>query len=263
MSQDISPILSGWPHEPGKLNVRIVQDGEGEPWIQVRLDLGLLQMRADGRPDGQRPSGCESYLEYFEQLADELDVEDDAAGIDEGEGSPVLGLSGDDCRLIRDEATQYYHRYVALFMLEDFDGVVRDTTRNLRALDLVGRHAAEEQDRGSMERFRPFVLFMRARAIAGQALKDGESKAAALALDEGLEALREYFEGQGAPELFDQSAEVETLRGMKEALQPRLPVSQTAELRKRLEEAVEQENYELAAILRDELSLLGQKPGGA
>src|SRR5690606_29014189 len=113
-----------------------------------------------GRPDGQRPSGCESYLEYFEQLADELDVEDDAAGIDEGEGSPVLGLSGDDCRLIRDEATQYYHRYVALFMLEDFDGVVRDTTRNLRALDLVGRHAAEEQDRGSMERFRPFVLFM-------------------------------------------------------------------------------------------------------
>ena len=262
MSQDISRILSEWPHEPGKLNVRIVEDAGGELWIQVRLDLGVLQMRIDGRPDAQRPNGCESYLEYFEQLADELEVED-AAGLEDERPPTSLGLSADDCRLIRDEATQYYHRYVALFMLEDFDGVVRDTTRNLRALDLMARHAAEEADRASMERFRPFVLFMRARAVAGQSLKDGEPKAAALALDEGLEALRDYFEGQGAPELFEQSAEVETLRGMKEALQPRLPVSQTAELRKRLEEAVEQENYELAAILRDELSLLGQKPSGA
>lgn len=258
MSQDISPILSDWPHEPGKLNVRIVHDAAGEPWIQVRLDLGLLQMRLDGRPDGQRPDGCESHLERFELLADELES-DDPAGFDE-EPRQALGLSADDCRLLREEATQYYHRYVALFMLEDFDGVVRDTTRNLRVLDLIARHAAEDSDRAAMERFRPFVLFMRARAIAGQAVKDGEPKAAALALDEGLEALRDYFSGQGAPELFDQSTEVETLRGMKEALQPRLPVSQTAELRKRLQEAVAQENYELAAILRDELSLLGQKP---
>src|SRR5690606_16857874 len=165
MSQDISPILSGWPHEPGKLNVRIVQDGEGEPWIQVRLDLGLLQMRTDGRPDGQRPNGCESYLEHFEQLSDELEM--DGAAVAEDDRPHALGLSVDDCRLIRDEATQYYHRCVALFMLEDFDGVVRDTTRNLRAIDLVSRHASEEGDRASMERFRPFVLFMRARAIAG------------------------------------------------------------------------------------------------
>ncbi|MFG0284463.1 MAG: UvrB/UvrC motif-containing protein [Phycisphaerales bacterium JB039] len=257
MTQDISRILKDWPHEPGKLNVRVVHDPDGEPWVQVRLDLGILQMRVDGRPDGTRPSGCESLLEHFEQLADELEV-DGSVGFDED--PPSLGLSADDCRAIREEATQYYHRYVALFMLEDFDGVVRDTTRNLRALDLIARHAADEPERQSMERFRPFILFMRARAIAGQALKDGEPKAAALALDEGLDALREYFERQGAPELFEQSTEVETLRGMKEALQPRLPVSQTAELRKRLEEAVQQENYELAAILRDELSMLGQRP---
>src|SRR5690606_37042166 len=83
MSQDISRILGDWPHEPGKLNVRIVEDAEGEMWIQVRLDLGLLQMRLDGRPDGQRPNGCESYLEYFEQLVDELEAEDPAAFEDE------------------------------------------------------------------------------------------------------------------------------------------------------------------------------------
>ena len=43
---------------------------------------------------------------------------------------------------------------------------------------------------------------------------------------------------------------------MREALVPKLPVSQRAELRARLDEALMQENYELAAILRDELRML-------
>ena len=46
------------------------------------------------------------------------------------------------------------------------------------------------------------------------------------------------------------------LRGMRDALVPKLPVSQKSELKDRLARAIEQENYELAAILRDELRLL-------
>jgi hypothetical protein len=77
-----------------------------------------------------------------------------------------------------------------------------------------------------------------------------------LAIDEGLEALRQYFVDSGSPELFEESSEARALRGMREALVPRLPVSQTAELRRRIRAAVDAENYELAAILRDELRLL-------
>ena len=32
----------------------------------MRIDLGLLQMELDGRPDGQRPHGFESLLDYYE-----------------------------------------------------------------------------------------------------------------------------------------------------------------------------------------------------
>src|SRR6185503_5801203 len=70
-SKDITPMLRGWDYEPGTINVRKVSGLDGHPKLQMRLDLGLLQMEMTGRPDGTRPHGCESLLEYYEsQLAD-------------------------------------------------------------------------------------------------------------------------------------------------------------------------------------------------
>lgn len=248
MSADITPILNQWPYEPGKINVRLIDGDDGEPRIQLRLDLGVLQMRTSGRPDGQRPHGFESLLEYHESRLDEhTDEKGSASG---------FALSEEDCRELREEAVQYYHRYVCLMVLEDYDGVVRDTTRNLRLLDFCSRHAANEGDRHILEQFRPYITMMRARALASQALSDNEPKAAIHAIDEGLAALHQYFQEQGEAETFEQAAEVQILKGMRDALTPKLPVSQQAELRQRLESALKQENYELAAILRDELKAL-------
>ena len=47
-------MLRGWDYEPGTLNVRKVNGMDGEPKLQMRLDLGLLQMEMNGRPDGRR-----------------------------------------------------------------------------------------------------------------------------------------------------------------------------------------------------------------
>lgn len=259
MKRDITNLLKEWPYEPGKVNARLVAGNDGLPRVQVRLDLGLLQMFADGRPDGERPFGYESLLEYFEDKLDlnQPKAEDEAAGAGPAESAPApaeaLSLSPEDCRGIREEAAQYYQRYVACLVLEDFDRVIRDTTRNLRALDLCAKHAQTEQDRAMLEQFRPYITMMRARALASQAIRDNELKAAVLALDEALDALRRYFADQGRPQMFEQSNEVTMLRGMREALVPKLPISQEAELRQRLHRALETENYELAAILRDEL----------
>ena len=46
------------------------------------------------------------------------------------------------------------------------------------------------------------------------------------------------------------------LEGMRDVLQPQLPTSQRYELERRLQAAATAENYELAAILRDELRQL-------
>jgi hypothetical protein len=245
---DLTPILDSWPYEPGKINVRLIEGDDGEPRIQLRIDLGIMQLRTSGRPDGLRPYGHESLLEYHEARLDEhAEQHGSASG---------FTLSEDECRELRDEAVQYYHRYVCLMVLDEFDGVVRDTTRNLRVLDLCAKHAETEQDRQVLEQFRAYIVMMRARALASQALKDNEPKAAVHALDDGLEALRQHFADSGETDGFDEASEVQVLRGMRDALTPKLPVSQKAELKNRLQQALEQENYELAAILRDELKNL-------
>jgi hypothetical protein len=280
MDVDLTELLRDWPFEPGKINVRLIETPHGERKIQVRLDLGVLQMELDGRPDGLRPHGYGSVLEYFEARLDGAppapeeglsEPEDaDAPGSrpegagegggdfpdEDGDEPEPFRLSPEDCRALREEAVQYYHRYVALLVLEDYDRVVRDTTRNLRVLDLCAAHAETEEDRTILEQFRPYITMMRARALASQALADNEAKAALYAIDEAIETLRAYYAAQGSPDLFDASGEVRMLREMRDTLVPKLPVSQKSELRQRLQRAIEDENYELAAILRDELRML-------
>lgn len=248
MSADISKLLREWAYEPGKINVRMIEGDDGEQKIQLRLDLGIMQMQVWGRPDGARPHGFDSLLDYHEAQLDQHV---------EQHGSPSgFALSEEECRELRDEAVQYYHRYVCMMVLEDYESVIRDTTRNLRVLDLCSKHASTEGDRAILEQFRPYITMMRARALASQALKDNEPKAAVHAIDEGLDALRQHFADSGQMDVFEQSNEVRALRGMREALTPKLPVSEKSELKRRLQQAIEQENYELAAILRDELRML-------
>lgn len=247
MSVDLSRLLKDWPYESGQINVRLIQGNDGQPRLQMRLDLGILQMFLDGRPDGQRPNGFESLLEYHEHRLAEA-----AEEADDGE-EPVITLEPGECRALREESAQYYHRYLALLVIEDYRRVVRDTTRNLRVLDLCAKYARTTQDREVMEQFRVYIMMMRSRALASQAMKDDEPKAAVLALEEGLEAIKEHFGEDGDLGAFEQTPEVQMLRAMRDSLVPKLPVSQRTELKRRLDAAIAQENYELAAILRDEL----------
>jgi hypothetical protein len=274
MSDDLSKLLREWPFEPGKLTCRLITGEDGLDKIQIRLDLGVLQLNADGRPDGQKPFDFPSLLDYFEHELDgpsqdrehaagDLPADDptDAtqspeAGGDDPDRGGKQSLTPDDCAALREEAEQYYRRYLALLVLEQYDRVVRDTTRNLRVLDLCRDHAEREEDRTALEELRPLILMTLTRALASIALRDNEPKAAIVALDEGLEALRRTFAESGKPQLFEKSSEVQALRTMRNGLVPKLPVSQKAELKSRLAQAVREENYELAAILRDELKQL-------
>ncbi len=259
-------MLSDWAYEPGQVNVRLVQAEDGRTVVQMRVDLGVLQMELDGRPDGRTVEGHESLLEYYESLVGEEDPPEDAAGTpdedgdeadalgEEGEDSPELEkLDGDACRSLREEAAQYYHRFVSLLVLEEYERVVEDTTRNLRVAELCAACAQDEEDRVALEPFRPYLLMIRARALASLAVDDDEPKAAVVSIDEALEEIARLCEARGKPEELEGLDEVRLLRGMREALTPKLPVSAKEELRQRLDEAVARENYELAAILRDEL----------
>src|SRR5438105_2886592 len=177
-SKDISPTLKGWDYEAGTINVRKVAGLDGTPKLQMRLDLGLLQMELTGRPDGLRPHGCESLLEHFEK---ELEEHQNRNGTDLG-----FHLTGEQCQSLRDEAAMYYHRYLSLFVLGEFPGVVRDTARNLRVLDFCGAYADNDQDRLILEEFRPYVIMMNTRAAAFIQFKDKQYRNALVILNGGL-----------------------------------------------------------------------------
>ncbi len=245
---DLTELLQRWPYEPGRVNARRVPGADDRPKLQVRIDLGVLQMELDGRPDGQQPEGFESLLVYQQDRRDRYAKQ---AGDPEG-----FVLSADECRALREEAVQYYHRYVALMSIGDFAGVVRDTTRNLAVCDLCRGYAATQGDRTVMEQFRPHVIMMRARADAEGALAAGRKSEALAAIDQGLGELRSVLDASDQGGTYEQANEVQVLRGMREALVPKLPVSQRTELQERLQAALDAENYELAAVLRDELRLL-------
>lgn len=246
---DLTRALEEWPYEPGQINVRLIDGEDGTPKIQMRLDLGILQMEVSGRPDGQRPYGCESLLEYYETEADERAHGDEVAEGDAG----GFTLSPEDCRLLREEAVQYYHRYISLMVLGEFDGVIRDTSRNLRLLDFTREFAEEEDDQQILEQFRSYISMMRARALASLMVESNEPKAALLAIDFGLEHLKKLYDETGQANDYEGASEVQLLRGMRDELSLKLPPSAKAELKERLRKAIEEENYRLAAILRDEL----------
>src|SRR2546423_6742700 len=57
MDLDISHLLAQWEYKPGQVVVRKIKGKNGKEKIQLRVDLGILQMNVEGRPDGKRPLG--------------------------------------------------------------------------------------------------------------------------------------------------------------------------------------------------------------
>jgi hypothetical protein len=248
MNLDISQILEQWPFENGQVSARRIVGRDGREKLQLRLDLGILQMETTGRPDGQRPFEYESLLEYHES---QLDLFRNQHGADEG-----FELDSDACEQLRAEGTMYYHRYLAEFVLEDFEAVRRDTGRNLRLFDFCNLYAREEEDRFALEQYRPYVVMMHARARARIAMGKNQPKRALAALRQGLARIRDCYRRVGQEKAYAVSNEGAVLRAMAKEVQSQIPISPAERLRRQLARAVKDERYEEAARLRDELSQL-------
>jgi hypothetical protein len=244
-SLDLRRILAGWEYEPNQITVRKVVGDDGTNKIQMRLDLGLLQMEVTGRPDGQRPGNCESWLHYHEHQR---------SGYTEKNGTDLgFELSPDACQALREEAVQYYHRYLAEFVLEDFEGVARDTARNLRVLDLCRDYAREEQDRGTLEQYRTYLVMMHTRSHVHMALRRGSFKTALARVKAGLRMIQEIMVETGQEEVYDKATEVMILQSLRDEIAARLPADPLEKLEVELQRALAEERYEDAVDLRNRM----------
>ena len=246
MNFDISHILDKWEYHPGQVVVRKFVGKDGQEKIQLRVDLGLLQMNAQGRPDGKRPFGATSLYEHHVSRLNQHTAKHDG-------NDDAFTLSAEEVSKIQLEALQYHHRYICLLQLEDYEGVVRDTERNLAVFDFVEDYAEADELIWSLQQFRPQVLMVQTRAKATLRLAKDDFKGAIGEIENGIDKIREFYQKYSRIDLLEQSAEIQSLQHWLEDVTTKRPLSKREKLEMDLSEAVRREDYERAARVRDQL----------
>src|SRR5207245_6603193 len=103
-------------------------------------------------------------------------------------------LTPEQCAELKQDGMQYYHRYLSLFQINDFEGVVRDTQRNLDLFTFVSEHTDREEFSWSLQQFRPYVLMMNTRAKASIFLAQGKFAESITEIERGREAITDFFQ---------------------------------------------------------------------
>ena len=244
MSFDLSDLLRDWPYEAGQLQVRKITGSDGREKLQLRLDMGVLQMEMSGRPDGREPHGAESELQFQMDRAEQTGAD--------------FELSEDDVGELQSEGVQYYHRYLALFQLGDWQSVIRDTKRNLDMFAFVQKYAPDDEAAWGVLQFRPYVMMMNTRAKANLAIEKDDVDAAIKLVEKGITGIEKFVKDHNREGEADTS-EIKSLSEWLGELRTLKPLTPVEKLNRELERAVEDEKYERAAELRDALKAMQKK----
>src|SRR5437764_3757327 len=232
MSLDLNTILNSWPYKSGAVKVRKITGLDGREKLQLRVDLGVLQMEITGRPDGRRPHNCESLLEYHRRRATRAEQKGEA-----------YELNPEQCAELQQEGIQYYHRYLSLFQINDFEGVVRDTQRNLDLFTFVNEHTDREGFSWGLQQRRPYVIMMNTRAKASISLAQGKFAEAIAEIERGREAIVDFLQQSNFSELVSKSAEIAFLDEWLEEVRAKRPLSKLDGREREMETAIAKELY--------------------
>lgn len=240
MNQDIDFVLGGWEYKPGVVQARLVEAHDHRQVIQMRVDLGLLQLETEGRPDGTRPHGHATYYEYLRERARLAQKAGRTFVLDEQESQDA-----------DQEFLQYYHRRVCWLALRQYARAMRDADHTLTFMDLVKKHSPGDDYTQAHEQYRGFVLFHRTQAASALQVEKDNPEQAIDELRSGLEKLTAFFVEFGMEEQMEDDPMIGHLRKIESTLREQYAIGAT--LHEQLEQAIAAEDYERAAELRDAL----------
>ncbi len=243
MSSDITRFLQEWPYDHRRISARKFVGDDGILKVQLRIDLGVLQMNYEGRPDGIKLKNAANWLEHFRK---------------QQKRHKHFVLMPEDVHRLRLEAIQFYHRYLSLYHLHDYPGVIRDTRHNLEILKFISRYGNEE-DSWTVQVYRPHVIMMHTSAKALLQLEHNQRTEALATVHLGLNQIKRFYGNVYELDQPEISPEILALRELQHRItDDSIPEPQAEEenLEENLELAIYAENYELAARLRDELGRL-------
>jgi len=241
MSEDIGHILGNWKYDPeSDIIVRLIDGDGGTGKLQMRIDMGIVQIELDGNPAGEDVRGFKSWLDFYENKRKRA----------EGVAGSEFSLGPEDCRRLRREGVQYYYRYVGLMKLGDFERVTRDTARNLKLFAFAKKYAAHDVDSWALDQYRPYVIMMYSKAMTALVLErepeNGIEKALEI-LKEGIDGIVAFYHEYDIMSEMDKSIEFTLLNALRTEYRKTVPES----LEDQLKKAVEEERFEDAAKIRD------------
>lgn len=231
--------------------------------LQVRIDCGLLQMQIQGRPDGTRPHGCRTYLEYLEGRP-HPSIAADGPDEKQREQSRRIWLDLDR------EMTQFYHRRIGLLAVAReaqrkknvdlskryYRGVFRDANYTLRAMDFIADNCDDEETVDMHERFRPFILWHRTIASTQQRVLDKDFDEAIEQIKHGRSEIAGVYKEHGLGKWLRHDPAITELKALEKKIRRRHGIKAT--LKEQLQQALSVENYEKAADVRDQLRAKGR-----
>jgi hypothetical protein len=238
MAADITDILREWEFDSDN-QIRIIQADDGRQVLQVRQPMGIEQYELDGRPDGKKPFGRDSALEEFQA---QLENYRSSHGSTEG-----FALSHEDFAALQAEGVLFYFRYLVLYQIGDFVRTARDTDHNLSLFRLVEQFGDSDDDRKELLQYKPYVLRMKSAA-------EDILQAAISAIEDMGEIDTPAFQFERVRSLNYLKATLKQIHDKKD--------SPTEVLKTELQQAVEAEDYEQAAALRDRIRAIDvSEPG--
>lgn len=249
MSRDISHILREWKYDPDNA-IRIILADDGHKVMQVRQPLGIEQYELDGRPDGKRPFGKPTVLDEIEGR---LMKHQEKYDTDEG-----FKISHDEFVMLQNEGIMFYYRYLHLFQVGDYERTIRDTEHNLKICELAEKYCEKDDDPMVILQYRPYILRMNAISKAMISLHKNLKAMAQQILESAINSINEIPEIDSPTFQFEKARSLNYLKAALNQVKEKEegPVDK---LRKELEEAVAEEDYERAAQLRDRINDLTQE----
>jgi len=246
MIGDITNILNSWSFDSDD-QVRIIKADDGRDVLQVRQPLGIEQYELDGRPDKKTPESKESYLHVMQDRLQEYITSN---ATDEG-----FSINHEEFGQLQNEGILYYYRYLVLFQISEFQRTARDTEHNLQLCDLIEKYAENEEDKKEILQYRPYILRMFAVSKAMVSLHKQLKNAAREVLQSAIDEIERMPDIDTPAFQFERVRSLNylksTLKQIKE--EKNSPLDR---LKTDLSEAVENENYERAARLRDRIRAL-------
>lgn len=140
--------------------------------------------------------------------------------------------------------------------LKDYQRVVRDTERNMTLFRFVNRYAEQQQDRDNLERWWPYILRINGMAKAMLAVDDDDYDRALDIVHQTGDQIGSWPEVEAEEFFVERERSEAALEELEQELMQKRPLSHQEQLERSLQEAIDSEEFERAAVLRDEIAKL-------